>query len=193
MSKSNKPKKPIYKRVWPYILLVCLIGAGAGGAASSEPDEDRGEFAEKRTVITITPEPGEKDTFSIADIVEETPEPLEPLEPETTQAPVTRSAPEVPQPVEETTQEITEEPAEEPAEEITKSTAEEVPAEEPALEPSPTASQEENYVLNTNTYKFHKPYCSSCKDIKPENRSDVTKSRDDIIALGYQPCKICNP
>lgn len=160
MAKNNKP---IYKRVWPYIVIIGLIGAGAGGAASSEPDEDRGEFAEKRTVITITPEPGEKDTFSIADIVEETPEPLELLEPETTRAPVTRSAPEVPQPVEETTQETTEEPAEEPSEE----------------------NIEYVYVsTGGNGQRYHKN--SNCTG------SSVKEIPIDLaIASGYTPCKKC--
>lgn len=181
MSKSNKPKKPIYKRVWPYILLVCLIGAGAGGAASSDNDEDRGEFAEQRTVITITPEPGEKDTFSVADIVEETPEPLELLEPETTQTPVTRSAPEVPQPVEETTQEITEEPAEEPAEEITQDPAEEVPAEEQELE---RVSYSDGLYRTPSGKRYHKS-----KACAGENAIPCTL--EEASSLGLTLCDTC--
>lgn len=50
-----------------------------------------------------------------------------------------------------------------------------------------------NYVLNKNTKKFHYPSCSSADDIKPKNRQDVNKSREEIIASGYVPCKRCNP
>lgn len=50
-----------------------------------------------------------------------------------------------------------------------------------------------DYVLNKNTMKFHKPSCSSVKDIKYSNRWDYTGARDDIIAMGYVPCKKCNP
>jgi len=49
------------------------------------------------------------------------------------------------------------------------------------------------YVLNTNTKKFHYPYCSSVKDMKDKNKRETTQSRDEIIGQGYQPCKRCNP
>ena len=49
------------------------------------------------------------------------------------------------------------------------------------------------YVMNTNTKKFHKPYCSSVKDIKDKNKRETTLSREEIINQGYQPCKRCNP
>lgn len=54
-------------------------------------------------------------------------------------------------------------------------------------------SKEVTYVLNTNTGKFHEPWCGSVDTIKPKNRSDVTDSREDIINRGYAPCKRCNP
>ena len=49
------------------------------------------------------------------------------------------------------------------------------------------------YVLNTNTKKFHMPYCSSVKDMKEKNKKETTMSREEIISQGYQPCKRCNP
>lgn len=49
------------------------------------------------------------------------------------------------------------------------------------------------YVLNTNTMKFHDPDCSSADDIRPENRQDVSISREELILQGYAPCKICDP
>nr|DAV90989.1 MAG TPA: DNA/RNA non-specific endonuclease [Caudoviricetes sp.] len=59
--------------------------------------------------------------------------------------------------------------------------------------PAETQPQGQTYVLNTNTHKFHNPSCSSVKDIKPQNRQDYTGSRSDVIAMGYDPCKRCNP
>ena len=61
--------------------------------------------------------------------------------------------------------------------------------------PAPVESQPQGqtYVLNTNTRKFHNPSCSSVKKIKDGNRQDYTGSRDDVIAMGYDPCKKCNP
>ena len=50
-----------------------------------------------------------------------------------------------------------------------------------------------DYVANTNTRKFHYPTCSSVKDIKPNNRSDRTCTRDDLLSEGFVPCKRCNP
>ncbi len=50
-----------------------------------------------------------------------------------------------------------------------------------------------SYVLNTNTKKFHEPSCSSVNDMKEKNRKDSSLSRSEIIAMGYDPCKRCNP
>ncbi len=58
----------------------------------------------------------------------------------------------------------------------------------PATEKSETA-----YVLNTNTHKFHRPDCSSIKQMSAANTAYSTESRDQIIAEGYEPCKRCNP
>ena len=58
---------------------------------------------------------------------------------------------------------------------------------------STSGSGKTSYVLNTNTKKFHKPTCSSVDDIKAKNREDSSLSRDKIIAMGYDPCKRCNP
>lgn len=49
------------------------------------------------------------------------------------------------------------------------------------------------YVLNHNTHKFHEPDCKSVNDIKESNREDTTLSREDVLAAGFMPCKICNP
>lgn len=50
-----------------------------------------------------------------------------------------------------------------------------------------------SYVLNTNTKKFHYPSCSSVNSMKDKNKDYYTGSRDDVIAMGYEPCKRCNP
>ncbi len=49
------------------------------------------------------------------------------------------------------------------------------------------------YVLNTKTGKYHLPECSSVESINPENREEVTMSKDQVEASGYTPCKRCNP
>ena len=50
-----------------------------------------------------------------------------------------------------------------------------------------------DYVLNTNTMKFHYSWCSSARKIKESNQWLFNGSRDDVIAMGYKPCKRCNP
>ena len=55
-----------------------------------------------------------------------------------------------------------------------------------------TSSGSCTYVLNTNTKKFHLPSCSSVKDMKDKNKQEVTCSRDEVIDMGYVPCKHCN-
>ena len=57
------------------------------------------------------------------------------------------------------------------------------------------SSEEEQYtyILNTNTHKFHMPYCDSVQDIKDKNKQKTTMKREELIEQGYSPCKRCNP
>lgn len=50
-----------------------------------------------------------------------------------------------------------------------------------------------DYVLNKNTYKFHYPSCSSVKQMKEKNKRYFNGSRDEVIAMGYDPCGRCHP
>lgn len=81
-----------------------------------------------------------------------------------------------------------------PGIEIDYATGESREGSEPAVDSeNRTASEETAYVLNTNTKKFHKPDCASVTDILEENRSDVIKNREELIAEGYEPCGRCKP
>ena len=53
------------------------------------------------------------------------------------------------------------------------------------------ASQE--YVLNTNTMKFHYPSCGSVEKMKDKNKQIVEATRDEVHSWGYDPCGICRP
>ena len=55
------------------------------------------------------------------------------------------------------------------------------------------SSGKTTYILNTNTKKFHYPSCSSVKQMKDKNKKEVTCARDEVIDMGYDPCKRCNP
>lgn len=50
-----------------------------------------------------------------------------------------------------------------------------------------------DYVVNTNTDKFHKPTCKSVNTIKSNHRCDYSGLRDDLIRLGFSPCGNCKP
>ena len=65
---------------------------------------------------------------------------------------------------------------------------EEVPV--PAQDETPSGTQ---YIVNTNTKKFHYPSCRSVKQMKDKNKMDFTGSRDELIGMGYEPCQNCNP
>ena len=49
------------------------------------------------------------------------------------------------------------------------------------------------YVLNTNTKKFHYPFCDSVNEMKDKNKQAFTGSRDEVIEMGYSPCGRCKP
>lgn len=56
-----------------------------------------------------------------------------------------------------------------------------------------TASISREYVINTNTKKFHLPECKSAASMKKENRKTYTGTREELIRMGYEPCQSCSP
>ncbi|MBQ8596626.1 MAG: MBL fold metallo-hydrolase [Lachnospiraceae bacterium] len=50
-----------------------------------------------------------------------------------------------------------------------------------------------NYILNTNSYKFHRPECESVLDMSERNKQGSNLSREEIVAQGYVPCNRCKP
>lgn len=50
-----------------------------------------------------------------------------------------------------------------------------------------------DYVLNTNSKKFHYPDCSSVDQMSDQNKKYFSGTREEVIAMGYQPCGRCNP
>ncbi len=80
----------------------------------------------------------------------------------------------------------------EPASESTQETEPEA-----STTSKPEVSKDENieldYVLNTNTHKFHYPSCKSVEDIKDKNREDYHGTRDKVIDRGFSPCGRCKP
>ncbi|SES91562.1 DNA-entry nuclease [Pseudobutyrivibrio sp. C4] len=54
-------------------------------------------------------------------------------------------------------------------------------------------SQVVDFVLNTNTKKFHTPTCGSVSDMKDKNKQYFHGTREELINQGYDPCGRCNP
>lgn len=49
------------------------------------------------------------------------------------------------------------------------------------------------YILNTGSEKFHVPSCSSVSKMSEKNKQEFTGTREEVIAMGYDPCGACNP
>ena len=112
-----------------------------------------------------------------------------------TAAPVTEAPTQAPTetPTQAPTQTPTEAPTEAPTEPSTEAPTALVP-DDPAPDSATSPDRAvHDYVINTNTGKFHEPSCSSVKQIKDANRWDFTGTREEVIEMGYEPCKRCNP
>ena len=84
------------------------------------------------------------------------------------------------------------EPTTEPSTESTEPSTD--PVEETTVPEEPsTTGNERDYVLNTNSKKFHYPDCSSVGQMKSSNRADFYGTREEVIAQGYEPCGRCKP
>lgn len=55
------------------------------------------------------------------------------------------------------------------------------------------STSEQDYVLNTNTMKFHKTTCSSVGEMASKNKQEYHGTRDSVLAMGYSPCGKCHP
>lgn len=59
-----------------------------------------------------------------------------------------------------------------------------------------TSSEREevhDYVINTNSKKFHRPDCTGVKKMSPKNKKYFTGTRSSLTDNGYSPCSYCNP
>ncbi len=59
--------------------------------------------------------------------------------------------------------------------------------------PSENGTDTVDYIANKNTGKFHYTWCKSVDDMKEKNKLYFTGTREEIVDLGYKPCKNCNP
>ena len=139
------------------------------------------------TQISRGTEASSKEDFSAFEKEKDSPTPIVSKEP--TRIPLTPT----PEPTQKPTPQITKNPSPQPTQMRTQEPQEEIQTPSTQTEPTKEPEAEITYVVNTNTKKFHKPSCSSVKDIKNSNRWDFTGERQELIDKGYVPCKRCNP
>ena len=49
------------------------------------------------------------------------------------------------------------------------------------------------FIVNVSTGKFHLPGCESVRKMSEKNKQGFNGSREELIEMGYEPCKNCNP
>ena len=178
-------RKPLYKRVWFWILVVLLM-SGLRTRIQREEARVLAELAEREQqkqaeAVASEPDPPaeeEQPNATEDHYTSDNPEP-EQEEPEAEDA-----APE-------TSDTVTAETEPETTDNVTTIVVPVTPSTETTA--SSTEPVGQTYVLNTSTHKFHYQSCSSVKKIDPENYSTYTGTRDSVISMGYEACGRCHP
>lgn len=49
------------------------------------------------------------------------------------------------------------------------------------------------YILNTNTGKFHRPSCRMVLRMSDANKKVIKNTKEELLAEGYEACKVCRP
>lgn len=58
---------------------------------------------------------------------------------------------------------------------------------------SANTAEQQTYVLNKRSHKFHRPECDGVQSMSPSNKEEFTGLRQTLIDEGYSPCRSCNP
>lgn len=59
--------------------------------------------------------------------------------------------------------------------------------------PSTSDAEQQTYILNKRSHKFHRPECDSVQSMSSSNKEEFTGLRQTLIDEGYTPCRSCNP
>lgn len=205
--KSSGGKKPGKgKLILGAFIALCVVGAIAGGGGEKEeslPDTSVQAAASVAATSASTSAqlPGGAELPDTSELPEPEPvadpEPVAEPEPVADPKPVAEPDPVAePEPVKvpdpapadqpEESSESSNQPTEKPTEPSDQQT-EQPAAQEP--EPKPVSMA---YIGNSNTNKFHKPSCSSVKEMSEEHKVSLD-SRDSAISQGFVPCGRCKP
>ena len=74
---------------------------------------------------------------------------------------------------------------------IDYATGESVLSDDTAIDSTSEEDKNITYIINKNSKKFHKPDCPSVKDMKPQNKKESDKTKEELEKLGYSPCQSC--
>lgn len=179
------------------VLILALIGSCQSGsgtqAAPEKPLKDLTKSSSATAIISESTAPTEEPSEFAVETGSETsvPAEAETTEPEETTDNIV--APAVLPFVPETSAPTTDAVAEVTEPEIAEAATIEPPAETTVPETTKPEVPQMEYVLNTNTMRFHYPKCKSVKQIKDSNKDFFTGTREDIVAKGYKPCGNCHP
>ena len=58
---------------------------------------------------------------------------------------------------------------------------------------SASTAEQQTYILNKRSHKFHRPECDGVQSMSPSNKEEFTGLRQTLIDEGYTPCRSCNP
>ena len=58
---------------------------------------------------------------------------------------------------------------------------------------SASTAEQQTYILNKRSHKFHRPECDSVQSMSPSNKEEFTGLRQTLIDEGCTPCRSCNP
>ncbi len=75
--------------------------------------------------------------------------------------------------------------------ETTVQTTAEQTTSQPTQEQNAVATTKD-FVLNTNSKKYHETWCRYSNEISPENRQEYNGTADELAGWGYDPCKVCH-
>lgn len=173
--KTKRRKTKIWLAGLLGAFLIGMLGA-CGGETESEPTD--------RNIPVTAEVAGELENVSVGEEVEFIAEVSPTEESEVTKGLIAeQTATPEPTPAPTSTPEPTPEPTATPA-----PTPE--PTIEPVIERAPVGT---DYILNTNTKKFHYTDCRSVKQMKEKNKKYYTGTREECIGMGYDPCGNCKP
>ena len=179
-------------------VLMMFVMIMASGCFSSDVENESSDIVKKATADTVKDETDivKKKKVEEKAVVEVTPEVKNGVEEKEVEAEnnskdeVVVSEPEKAEVVENNAKTT---PSEVVKDETVENNVKPTPAETVTEEKTESAKAECTYIGNKNSKKFHYPDCKSAAKMKESNKVYLEKSRDEVIAAGYTPCKNCNP